>query len=456
VEWLLILACAFIIIKIGHKFTHVPNQKNKKSNNSGVVLSDEQMEIYRSLEKTSIHSFITGKAGTGKSVLLKYFADNTDKKVVKIAPTGIAAMNVKGQTIHSLFKFSLGLLNPKEISISEETRQILSKVDALIIDEISMVRADTIDAIDHVLRKAKKNSQAFGGVQFIAFGDVYQLPPVVESTQIRHYFADTYGGPYFFNAHVWKNTDLHKYELQTVFRQSDIRFKAILNAIRRGEPTEDDFKVLNSRVIGRSVQPKGDIITLTSTNNSARKINMERNAKLTSKSKTYHSTITGRITANSFPTDSELTLKIGAQVMFLKNDSAGRWVNGTIGKIYALSKQSVKVACGTKIYDVYPATWEKNSYHYDEDSDVIKQEVQSTFTQIPLKLAWAITIHKAQGCTYSNVAIDLKSGAFAHGQAYVALSRCRSLYGLYLHSELGKKDIIVEPAIVDFMRSIQV
>lgn len=315
-----------------------------------------------------------------------------------------------------------------------------------------MVRADTIDGIDHILRISKNNELPFGGAQIIMFGDMYQLPPVVESAQLRKYFSDVYDGPYFFNAQVWRSANLQVHELQKVFRQSNKRFKALLDAIRKGSPSSEDFDILRERVVDAEHLPEGNYVTLTSSNAAAKKINDARLNALRTKTKVYYAKVVGTITANSFPTDSQLTLKVGSQVIFLKNDAANRWVNGSVGTVVSLSKESVHVKLGQRVHEVFPVTWEKSIYYYMEESQDLEQEVTSTFTQLPLKLAWAITIHKSQGCSYRRVAIDLRDGAFAHGQTYVALSRCRTLSGLYLLGEIKLKDIIVEPAITNFMR----
>jgi ATP-dependent exoDNAse (exonuclease V) alpha subunit len=412
------------------------------------------MTIYNALEGTNSSVFITGKAGTGKSILLRYFATHTKKVVIKVAPTGIAALNIRGQTIHSLFRLSVGFIDPRTIKVSRETREVLQYVEVIIIDEVSMVRADTIDAIDQILRITKKNQLPFGGIQVIAFGDVYQLPPVVDSPQLQHYFLAKYGGAYFFNAHVWKKTCLITYELHTVFRQSNEEFKVILGTIRDGSYGQHVLARLATRVV-RSTDIPTNIITLTSTNKAARLINETHLAHLHGKLRTYTATITGNMPHNSMPTDEKLTLRINSQVIFVKNDPDGRWVNGTTGTIKSLKEDYIQVACNETVYEVVPHMWEQSNYVYDEALDAMRQEITGTFTQFPLKLAWAVTIHKSQGCTYSEVAIDLRHGAFAHGQTYVALSRCRTLEGIYLLGEIRPEDIIIDPEVTKFMQQVQ-
>ncbi len=418
------------------------------------ALSDEQLAVYITLEDSQTHAFVTGKAGTGKSVLLRYFAAHTKKIVVKVAPTGIAALNVQGQTVHSLFRLPTGFIDPRNVNVSRETQEILQHVDTIIIDEISMVRADTIDAIDQILRIAKASELPFGGTQIVAFGDVYQLPPVVVGAQLQSYFLAKYGGAYFFNAHVWKKTALTIYELQTVFRQSDEDFRDLLNAIRNGSHTKGMLSELALRVVSPTSVP-ADTITLTSTNKAAEEINRARLVVLRGKMRTYSAVITGEMPNGSLPTDESLSLRIGAQVIFIKNDPDGKWVNGTTGVIKSLKKDCIRVKCGSVVHNVVPTLWERSSYIYDEELDGMRQEVTGTFTQFPIKLAWAITIHKSQGCTYDKVAVDLRRGAFAHGQAYVALSRCRSREGLYLLSSVKPQDIIIDPVVTKFMERVQ-
>jgi ATP-dependent DNA helicase PIF1 len=415
-----------------------------------VRLSDEQQDVLRRLEETSDHLFITGKAGTGKSLLLTHFAATTEKSVVKVAPTGVAATVIKGQTIHSLFGLPIGVIDPRRLRVEEDTRQLLRHVDTVIIDEISMVRADIIDGISRVLQVAKKSKQPFGGVQLIMFGDVYQLPPVVESG-LTTYFARTYGGAYFFNAQAWKDTNLCTYELQHVFRQSSTHFRDLLNAIRNGSPTHEDLGDLNTRVTDETDLPRKNVITLTSTNVRAQNINARKLASLRGKVRTYHASTTGAPTSSAFPADNSLELKAGAQVLFVKNDPAGRWMNGTVGMVTTCTKLGISVRCGGTTYAITPATWEQLEYHYDDETDTIDQEVTSTFTQLPVRLAWAITIHKSQGSTYNTLIVDLGKGAFAHGQTYVALSRCKTFEDLYLLSAVKPSDIIVDPVVTAFM-----
>ncbi len=447
----LILALAALTFLTGYMlWRYRPN----RSSTANPVLSNEQKALYDILEDTDSHIFITGKAGTGKSALLRYFASHTSKTVVKVAPTGIAALAIGGQTIHSLFRLPIGLVDNRKLILRTETRALLGHLDAVIIDEISMVRADTIDGIDYLLRRAKGNDTPFGGVQIIAFGDPYQLPPVVTDRKLRDYFTARYGGPYFFNAHIWKKTTLTTYELRTVFRQSDEAFKTVLNEIRSGLYTPDTLSKLASRTISSTEHPR-DAIILTSTNDVAKAINNQRLARLNTRQRTYRAITTGLMPQSSLPVDHDLALKVGAHVMFTKNDPDGRWVNGTQGVIKSLRKDHIRVKCGGKTYMVLPTTWEQSAYEYSEELNAMTQEVVGTLSQFPLRLAWAITIHKSQGCSYDKVVIDIPNGAFAHGQVYVALSRCRTLNGLYLAGRIEPKDIIIDSAVLKFMDQVR-
>jgi ATP-dependent DNA helicase PIF1 len=416
-------------------------------------LSDEQRQLFDILEEGNSNVFITGKAGTGKSVLLQYFKNNTSKNVVVAAPTGVAALNVGGQTIHSLFKIKPGFIDPEQLVPNYKTSELLQHVDTVVIDEISMVRADLMDAIDAVLRKARRNSLPFGGAQMVMFGDLYQLPPIVEDRELHKYFFDNHGGFFFFNAHVWKDAQMDLYELTHVFRQKDEAFKELLNAVREGKLTDDHLQLINSRV--SMDLPADGVITLATTNQTVSEINQRRLSLLPGTEHEYKAAVSGEMERTYFPTDENLRLKEGAQVMFLKNDRDKRWVNGTIGIVERLDREEVHVNIDGISYTVGPETWNKIRYTYNRETHKIDEEVISSFTQYPLKLAWALTIHKAQGQTYGQVVIDIGTGAFAAGQTYVALSRCRSLDGLYLKREIMIQDIQVDPLVVQFMNHVR-
>lgn len=437
----------------------VPKPKKKlnveKQDISGITLSDEQKKVFELIESTKSTVYITGKAGTGKSVLLEYFVKNTSKSVAVVAPTGVAALNVGGQTIHSFFKLAPDILDPKQIQVDYKTRELLRHVDVIVIDEVSMVRVDLMEAINAKLQIANRNKLPFGGVQVVMFGDLYQLPPVVTDGELQRYFADTYGGAYFFNAPVFEALNLKIYELTNIFRQKDPRFRELLNAVRNRQNLTEALEELNQRV---NIEiPDEGFVTLAGTNATVSGINHEKLARLPGETKTYKAQISGNITASSYPTEELLKLKVGAQVMMLKNDQKKpqRWVNGTLGVITQLTPNVIRVNIDGVEHSVNMETWEKIQYYYNHEEEKLEKEVVSSFTQFPMRLAWAITIHKSQGQTYESVAIDLSGGAFAHGQTYVALSRCKNLEGLYLHSPIREQDVIIDQEIIEFMSKAQ-
>jgi len=417
---------------------------------SGIVLSPDQEAMFNLLQSSKNPIFLTGKAGTGKSLLLRYFRQKSDKNIIICAPTGVAALNIGGQTIHSLFKIPPELIRKDSLKVEKRTAKLLRHVDVVVIDEISMVRPDLMDAIDHILRKARKTKVPFGGVQLVMFGDLYQLPPVI-NRELMDYFAQNYGGNFFFNADVWKNIKFEIQELTTVFRQKDEDFKTILNAIREGTITDEQIAFLNKRA-DIEIPPEG-VITLTTTNSSAKKINETKLSFLKDKEYEYNAEISGTFEENSFPTEEVLRLKKGAQIILLKNDKEKRWVNGSLGYVHSLKDGKIKVNIDGNIYSVAKETWGKIRYILNEETDILEEETVGSFTQFPLRLAWAITIHKSQGQTYNSVAIDMGYGAFVHGHTYVGLSRSKSIEGLYLKRKISREDIIVEPKITNFMKS---
>ena len=411
-------------------------------------LSDEQEFLFRVMEQTQQHLFITGRAGSGKSVLLRHFREQTKKKVVVAAPTGIAALNVRGQTLHSLFKLPPQLHRKGSLSPNTRLNSLLKRIDCLVIDEISMVRADIMDAIDERLREARNNDSAFGGVQVIMFGDVYQLPPVVEEG-LMQFFEAVHGGYFFFNGHVWRQADFKIYELTQVFRQRDPVFKEILNAVRDGSVIDSQIEQLNARH-DISVPSEGTV-TLAPTNALVTEINQRRLDQLKGKAHHYTAVISGEMKKSVFPTEENLQLKKGAQVVLLKNDKDGRWVNGSVGIIDGLFDNHIDVRVGGIVYTLDRETWEEIVYTYDQDTHKVEAKIASSFTQYPIRLAWALTIHKSQGQTYESVALDLTTATFAPGQLYVALSRCTSLEGLYLKMPVKRSHILVEPKVTAFM-----
>lgn len=419
------------------------------------------------IRHTSRSVFLTGKAGTGKSTFLRYLTANCPKKFVVLAPTGIAAVNVGGQTLHSFFHLPFTPFLPDDPTFSEanlkrrlryshETIRMIREIELIIIDEISMVRADIIDFIDKVLRVyTGHRREPFGGKQLLLVGDVFQLEPVVTS-DVREILQRAYPAPYFFKARVFENFDLVSVELRKVYRQSNSDFVAMLDRIRIGRPTPGDMKAVNARVL-RTDNPdaEGDFcMTIATRRDIVDHINDERLEALTTPEITYTGEVTGEFPEAAYPTDLELTLKVGAQVVFIKNDPGRRWVNGTIGRVTGATDDTVTVELedGT-VHSVEIDKWSNIRYRYDAETKKVSQEEIGTFMQYPLKLAWALTIHKSQGLTFERVTVDVGRGAFTGGQTYVALSRCRSLEGISLRSTINERDIFVSPVINNFSKT---
>ena len=418
------------------------------------------------IEQSGANVFITGKAGTGKSTLLDHIRLYAKKNIIVLAPTGVSAINVNGETIHSFFKLKPGFEKEeaKKVKLDEEKRKKFLKLTTIAIDEISMVRADLLDAIDIFLRRARQDSRPFGGVQMIFFGDLYQLPPVLTPQDRDTFFAE-YTSPYFFASDVFRGQqdlfgekfELEHIELTEVYRQRDNRFIEILNAVREDAVTAEHLDILNSRLDPYFVPPAGEkYIHLMTTNKDAHLINMAELKKLSRSAHTYVAEETGIIPKNLNPNDEEITLKIGAQVMFIQNDTERRWVNGTIGKVHDIkeiknkeTKKNEPVVMveltNGRMVEVRPHTWEISRYTFIDGE--FQRDVMGTYTQLPLRLAWAITIHKSQGKTFDKVVIDLGRGSFAHGQTYVALSRCTSLEGIVLKRPFTRNSIIMDDVV---------
>jgi ATP-dependent exoDNAse (exonuclease V) alpha subunit len=420
-----------------------------------VSLNSQQNEILQGMEDTLDHLFITGRAGTGKTTLLHEFVATTAKSVAVCAPTGVAALAIGGQTIHSLLRLPLGIIGDRELGfIPKESLAVLANLDALVIDEVSMVSADVLDAIDRRLRQAKRRRNSpFGGIQMMMFGDPYQLSPVVSGQAEKAYFQDHYRSPWFFDAKVWSETEMTTFELDTIHRQADGEFRSVLNALREGRMDPEMGRMLNERGMREPDDP--ELITLTTTNASVTKINSIALERLEGKGKIAHADIEGDFGSTSaYPADEQLVLKPGARVMFLRNDTGGadgpRFVNGTIGTVTKITDTVTVVVDGEGVL-VEPVTWEKIRYEYSPATKTISHDVVAEFTQFPLRLAWAVTIHKAQGKTLDAAVIDLGQRAFAPGQTYVAFSRLTSLDGLYLKRPLSPSDIIVDQDVLRFM-----
>ena len=397
--------------------------------------------------------FLTGKAGTGKSTLLHYLRETTDRATAVLAPTGVAALNVGGQTIHSFFRFPPTLIDPAALR-RRRSAKLFQKLETLIIDEVSMVRADVMAGIDTALRLHRDNVRTpFGGVQVILCGDLFQLPPIVRERDMQTFFDQQYGGPYFFCAQVFEELQPCSVELTTIYRQHDEEFIYVLNKIRENDVDAELLAVLNARV-RRGGEPPQDssFITLTATNQAALRKNQACLERPAEPAHTYPAEGSGQFEESIFPTEELLELKPGAQVMLIRNDPYKRWVNGSIGRISSLTDTQVLVEIGGTVYELEPETWHNIRYRYNQETNRIEEEEVGSFTQYPLRLAWAITIHKSQGQTFDKVMIDLGRGAFAHGQTYVALSRCTSLDGLVFSRPVTPRDMVFDERVYDWKR----
>ena len=410
--------------------------------------------------------FLTGKAGTGKSTFLKYICNHTKKKYVVLAPTGIAAINAGGVTLHSFFKLPFRPMLPDDPDLSlshgrifeffkypKEKRKIIAEVDLIIIDEISMVRADIIDCVDRILRVYSGNMRLpFGGKQLLFVGDVFQLEPVVPSDQ-KEILSLFYASPFFFSARVFKDINLVPIELQKVYRQTDSVFINILDRIRNNAARKQELDTLNGRYFP-SFEPQNEdmYITLATRPDQVDFINEKKLAELPGEEYVSVGKIEGDFPESSLPTQLNLSIKEQAQVIFIDNDYERRWVNGTIGMVSGIDENGnvyVLLESGVE-HLVEPTSWRNYKYKYNEKEKRIEEEIVGTFEQLPIRLAWAITVHKSQGLTFSRVVVDLTGGVFAGGQTYVALSRCTSLEGLVLKSKISSRDIFIRKEIVEF------
>ena len=423
-------------------------------------------DAIRIIQNTHQTLFLTGKAGTGKSTFLRYIAQTTKKKYIVLAPTGIAAINAGGSTLHSFFKLPFHPLLPNDTRYTQrklkdtlkyngEKRKILREVELIIIDEISMVRADIIDFIDKVLRVYSRNIyQPFGGKQLLLVGDMYQLEPVLKEDE-RQLLKPYYPSTFFFDALVFKEMKLVSIELQKVYRQTDPTFINILDSIRTTSVSIDQLSTLNKQVGKAIANDKNKLaITLSGKRDTVDHINEQELSRLPGKPITLYGHIEGDFPESNLPTPIELYLRVGAQVLFIKNDKEKRWVNGTLGTIVSFSKEEptiivVRTEKGEEV-NVEQEIWSNVIYSYNEKEQKIEEQEIGVYQQYPLKLAWAITIHKSQGLTFNNVNIDLTGGVFAGGQTYVALSRCTSLEGISLKYPIRKEDVFIRSEIVQF------
>lgn len=411
-------------------------------------------------EKTSHNLFLTGKAGTGKTVFLRDFVAHTKKKVVVLAPTGIAAINANAMTIHSFCRFGLAPCPLGRVSfdtdyaLEEDEEELVRNLELIIIDEVSMVRADVMDHISEKIRLIRNSQEPFGGVQLLLIGDLYQLPPVV-TKESEKVLKNCYNGNYFFfNSNAIKKVGFETICLNKVYRQNNPEFVNILNNARVGNVSLEECNKLNT-CYSSSCEVTGDekFITLVAQKSQADEINNEGINRLDGNAKVYHAEVTDDFSKELFPTNETLYLKVGAQVMFVKNDKDGRFCNGTLGEIVELEKDRIFVKVGEDKIEVTPLSWDNNRYKYNRKKNRIQNETIGKFKQFPLKPAWAITIHKSQGLTFDNAIIDIPR-AFAAGQAYVALSRCRSLEGLVLKTKLNPESFFTDPLIDAFYDNV--
>lgn len=416
-----------------------------------ITLTNEHKAILTLLNTSHHNVFITGKAGTGKTTLIDYFRENTEKKVVVLAPTGLAALNIRGQTISSFFRFPPRVLHPNEIKRVHNTH-LYTNVDCLIIDEVSMMRADMLDAIDTFLRlNGRDKNRPFGGVQLVLVGDMYQLPPVVTREE-REIYHRLYPTPYFFSARSFDFARFRIIELTTIFRQNELKFVEVLNKIRMGDVSVETLSVINQRV---KLRNQDDLhVILCTTNAAVHAINQDKLSRIESPQFTYLAATEGHFPTEdrSLPAEMQLTLKKGARVLFLKNDKGGRWVNGSLGTVSSLSEISifVKIDDRKEIVEVQPTEWENIRYDIDTITNQIAAVPVGKLIQYPLRLAWAITIHKSQGMSFDRVCVDFSRAPFTSGQTYVALSRCRTLDGLILTRKIWPNDILVDDRIIAF------
>jgi ATP-dependent DNA helicase PIF1 len=437
----------------------VPISSNQ---NLTIEINPEFQRALDLLGDTSQTVFITGRAGTGKSTLLNLYRSQTRKKMIVLAPTGVAALNVTGQTIHSFFGFEpqITVSDTRRLAAITTKSELYQRLEMIVIDEVSMVRADLLDCVDSFLKAVRHDPSPFGGVQMVFIGDLYQLPPVVKGLE-REALAGKYRTPYFFDAQALAQfeQDLEKVEfveLEKIYRQHDREFIDLLNAVRQRTISPAGLARINQRCLPIPAALEELYITLTATNAQADRINQAHLACLPGKKRHYRAKTEGEFGNRDLPTDADLTLKKGARIMLLVNDGQGRWVNGSLGMITRTGKENPTVLLDSgKEVEVPPFQWEMIRSRYDRVSDTIEKEIVGTFIQTPLRLAWAVTIHKSQGKTFPRVILDLGRGAFANGQLYVALSRCTSLEGILLRQPLRLSDVRVDYRVVRFLTSFQ-
>lgn len=432
-----------------------PKPKVKKvieQEHPNIEITDEYRRIKELIDQNCPITIVTGKAGTGKTTLVSYINSSLSKQLAITAFTGVAALECGGCTLHSFFGFRFGVVEPSNIKIPWD-KMVYEKLEVLIIDEISMVRADLMDGIDYYLRKAREDDRPFGGVQLVLIGDICQLPPIVTRTDKPKLRSMGYDSFYFFNSHAIRKTKFIPVCLEHIFRQKDLDFISVLNDIRSNKNVEAALQVINNRY-QTAIEEEPETITLSATKDVANKKNALELSKLDSTEVEYHGIFKGKFSSNtkddSLPAPSNLVLKVGAQLMFTKNDPQKQWVNGTLGVVTKLTPNKIYVESLGEDLEVNQASWEKIEYQYNEETDKLERVVIGSYTQFPLMLAWAITIHKSQGKTLSKIIVNTDGRSFATGQVYVALSRVRALEDIQLAKPINKSEIICSEDILRF------
>ncbi|MHB1391090.1 MAG: ATP-dependent DNA helicase [Thermoleophilia bacterium] len=428
-------------------------RKTSKPAKAVLDLNPQFRRALEMMEGSDDNILITGRAGTGKSTLLEHFRSVTDKQIAVLAPTGVAAVNVSGQTIHSFFRFRPDTTAGKIKAVKDP---VYKELGAIVIDEISMVRADLLDLVDVFLRKnGRKKNVPFGGIQMIFIGDLYQLPPVLTGND-KDVLAKRYESEYFFDSDVFRETRFELIELEKVYRQTDDFFIGLLNGVRNRSITDDQISMINVRRVASEEEWPKNAVHLTTTNAMARERNERQLARLKGKTYVFDASLKGDFDGKSAPADLKLKLKKGAHVMLLNNDSDGRWVNGTMGVLKDIKGEALLVRLpGGNIEEVEPFTWSRFRFVWDDEDKAVTSEATGKFTQFPVKLAWAVTIHKSQGKTFDAVVVDIGRGTFAPGQLYVALSRCRTLEGVFIKTPIKKSHIWLDWRVVKFVTGYQ-